>query len=356
MTTTDFTQLRAQLDAERDRVAVASHDFSVRELIRMLRDGELNIAPEYQRKFRWTEDTESIFIESVFLGLPVPPIFVATNDDFRWEVVDGLQRLSSLLHFVNDHKANLGLVERTSPLRLSKLEKLNQLNGCGWDDLTGELQRYFGRATLQVISLTDRSNEDVRFELFERLNAGSIRLSPQEVRACIFRGRYNRFIEEMSKTEDFASLLKLEKSNKSDGTASEEALKYFAYKNAEQAFDGRVTDFLNQYMKTARDTFDYVGEEAVFREASARLRAFCDGGPYVRRGSRITPLVQLEASLVALGRMIEAGQTPLEPSSGWQDDHELRASSGGGSNSRAMLARRVARATELFSGTKPNLA
>lgn len=353
MTTTDFGQLRAQLDAERDRVVVASHDFSVRELIRMLRDEELNIAPEYQRKFRWAEDVESVFIESVFLGLPVPPIFVAANQDFRWEVVDGLQRLSSLLHFVSDDPRNLALIDRSSPLRLTRLEKLDQLNGCDWRGLSEELQRYFGRATLQVISLTDRSNEEVRFELFERLNAGSIRLSPQEVRACIFRGKFNRFIEELSVTEDFAKLLKLEKSNKSDGTAAEEVLKFFAYKNARGAFDGRVTEFLNEYMKSARDTFEYAHEEELFRKSTKMLRLFCNGGPYVRRGSRITPVVQLEASLVALAELIERGEEPSSPDPDWIDDGELKASSGGGSNSRAMLSRRIERATKLLSGERP---
>jgi uncharacterized protein with ParB-like and HNH nuclease domain len=90
-----------QLTEERNKVDVATHDFSVRELVRMMNEDELNVAPAYQRMFRWDIEASSLFIESVFLGLPIPPIFVATNVGFQWEVVDGLQRLSTLAHFLS---------------------------------------------------------------------------------------------------------------------------------------------------------------------------------------------------------------------------------------------------------------
>lgn len=203
MADTTLEDLEDQLLAERKKVDVSTHDFSVRELVRMLLDGELNIAPEYQRKYRWPIDVASTFIESVLLGLPIPPIFVATNSGFQWEVVDGLQRLSSLAYFVGPIDKMNFLTDRNKPMKLDKLQKLTQLNGLAHDDLPPEIRRYFGRQPLQVISLTDKANKEVRFDLFERLNSGAIALTPQEVRACIYRGDVNAFIERVAQTRSY---------------------------------------------------------------------------------------------------------------------------------------------------------
>ena len=118
MAINDLEELEAQLADERRRVDVSSVTFSVRELVRMFEEGELRIAPSYQRKYRWSESVASTFIESIFLGLPVPPIFVATNEDFELEVVDGLQRISTLLMFLAERPEFLSTVNRSKPLRL----------------------------------------------------------------------------------------------------------------------------------------------------------------------------------------------------------------------------------------------
>jgi hypothetical protein len=84
--------------------------------------------------------------------------------------------------------------------------------------------------------------------MFERLNRGGIALSPQEVRACIYRGDYAEFLREMAKNERFDSLLKLQKRKQSDGTKEELVLKFFAYLRDRNNFKGQVKEFLNQYI------------------------------------------------------------------------------------------------------------
>lgn len=121
--------LQKQLEANRRKVDVDHFDITIRELIRMAADGELHRAPVYQRKFRWSEQAESLLIESIFLGLPVPSVFVATNADGTWEVVDGLQRISTLLHYVADPKKVLKEVGKDSPLLLEGLSGLSEFNG-----------------------------------------------------------------------------------------------------------------------------------------------------------------------------------------------------------------------------------
>jgi hypothetical protein len=316
----------------------------------MLSDGELSITPEYQRKYRWPTPVASAFIESVFLGLPVPPIFVATNAGFQWEVVDGLQRLSSLMYFLSSTPEDLAVVNRTQPMALEDLQKLTQLNGLGYQQLTPALQRYFGRQPLQVISLTDKSSKEVRFDLFERLNAGAIALSPQEVRACIYRGEFNQFIEGLAEYDPFVHLLKLQESKQHDGTNTEEVLKFFAYKNSRADFDGRVKKFLNDFTASAQTGFDYDTEGDLFRRAADHLWEACGRKAMTRTATHVTPLVQFEACMVAIGELLQEGTTLVLPAAGWQDDAELTTGSTGGSNTRAKLKLRVDRAKALFSG------
>lgn len=166
--------LQEQLDAHRQRVDVDHFDLTVRELMRMAGEGELKRAPVYQRKFRWSEETESRLVESVLLGLPVPSIFVATNPDGSWEVVDGLQRLSTLIHFSDASPEQLVSINKSEPLQLRGLTDLTRFNGYTFDDLPAPVQLAFFKRALRVTALSDKSNRETRFELFERLNAGGL--------------------------------------------------------------------------------------------------------------------------------------------------------------------------------------
>src|SRR5438105_2193610 len=107
--------IQQQLDAQRRLVDVDNFDVTVRELVRMVAEDELARAPEYQRKFRWEVEDESKLIESLLLGLPVPSLFVATNPNGTWEVVDGLQRLSTLLHFIAEPPVLLKSIDKADP-------------------------------------------------------------------------------------------------------------------------------------------------------------------------------------------------------------------------------------------------
>lgn len=343
-----FEGLEDQLAVERRKVDVATVNFSVREVVRMFEDGELSIAPEYQRKYRWPEPVASTFIESLFLGLPIPPVFVATNADFQWEVVDGLQRISTLLMYIADKPEHLEKIGREHSLTLQGLEKLSQLNGTTYSDLPIPLQRYFGRQPIQVVSLTDKSNRSVRFDLFSRLNSGAVSLTPQEVRAAVYRGPFNDFVESLTTYPQFDRLLKLQERNQRDGTAAEQVLKFFAYKNSRLDFDGAVTKFLNRYADMSREMFDFDAERQIFEKTYAHLASAIDG-PFLRTNTSITPLVQFEAVGVAIADIISAGEVPGVPPADWINDGELVDSSTGGTNTRSMLNRRVARARQLFT-------
>ena len=196
--------LNSELMEQKMKVDFNTYDLSVKELLSMVNDGLINIAPEYQRQFRWDVERQSSLVESLFLGIPVPSLFMATNVDGTWEVIDGVQRLSTMICFAGDdnvrEKVNAKKVE---PLKLKGLSKLANFNDKRFADLPVGVQNKFKLTSIKVITLSDKSDKDVRFDLFERLNKGGVNLTPQEIRSCVYRGGFNDFLKELSKYSNF---------------------------------------------------------------------------------------------------------------------------------------------------------
>jgi hypothetical protein len=159
--------LLGQLTEQKRKVDFDSFDITVKELVSMVSDKLINVAPEYQRQFRWDQERHSVFIESVFLGIPVPSLFTAANPDGSWELIDGVQRLNTLIHFAgNDEvrkQAHLG-----GPLALAGLTKLSEYNGSTFNSLPQPVQIQFLLKPLKVTTISDKSDLAVRFDLFER--------------------------------------------------------------------------------------------------------------------------------------------------------------------------------------------
>ncbi|MEN2671089.1 DUF262 domain-containing protein [Herbaspirillum huttiense] len=188
---TGLARLQTQLETERRLVSFDSYDMTVRQIYDMFREGAVKVPPEYQRQFVWGTERESELIESIMLGIPVPSLFMATNSDSTWEIVDGVQRLSTIAHFMGEDTKILSLINRPSLLKISGLEKLSALNDISYVDLPKSIQLMFMTRPIRVTVLNDKSDLNVRFDLFERLNTGGVSLTNQEIRNCIFRGPFN---------------------------------------------------------------------------------------------------------------------------------------------------------------------
>jgi hypothetical protein len=344
------TDLQSQLEDNRQRVDVDHYDITITELMRMAADGELLIAPVYQRHFRWKASDESRLIESLFLGLPVPSVYVATNPDATWEVVDGLQRLSTIMHFIAEPPGILDQTGKSAPLVLEGLEELDRFNGATFADLPGPIRLAFSRRALRVTALSDKSDYQARFDLFERLNRGGVTLSPQEVRASIFQGPFNDLLRELAQDTAFVGLVKLQKGAQSDGTREELVLKFFAYMNDRANFKGAVTRFLNDYMAKADAELDLSASRDLFLKTTSALAKLMGGKPFLRTNVANTPLNQLEAVMVAAGELIAGGHQLADPGPKWTDDKELVRTSTRGTNTAAMLRGRVERPRQLLSG------
>lgn len=243
-------------------------DMSFGELMNMFEDEELYITPEYQRVFRWSEFQQSRFIESVLLGIPIPPIFVAEDDDGKWEVVDGLQRISTIFAF-------FGLLESMPEKNNSTLtegEMVKELEGLTIQSLPIKLKTTLKRSVCRVEIVKWDSQEDIRYELFNRLNTGASPLSDQEIRNCIFRAYsvdLNQVLRDIAKLKVFEEFISPTGNKKEQMFLEELVLRFFAFKSLNEEFRTTVPQFLTEFMRDVSKgdiAFDLDKEKASFIE------------------------------------------------------------------------------------------
>lgn len=344
----DIESLTSQLERERRRVDFDNYDISVKELTSMTLEGTIDVAPEYQRQFRWKPVNRSRFIESVFLGIPIPNLFTAANKDATWELIDGVQRLSTLIHFIGDQEMRESIGE-SEPLKLQGLEILTEMNGLTFHDLPKTIALKFLLRPIKITNLSDKSEKKVRFDLFERLNTGGVILTKQEIRACVYRGEFYNFIKKMSLDKDFLNLVRLPDSRMKDGTPEELVLKFFSYFYKREKFDHSVVDFLNDFMEDSMAKFDYGYNRELFKQTFSQLSQELPEG-IVRGNGKITPLTLFEAISVGGAIAVSEGHNLLDKNvAEWINSKECTTyTSGGGTNNRKKLLARIEYCAEMF--------
>jgi uncharacterized protein with ParB-like and HNH nuclease domain len=196
------------VDARRKGAETKALDVSLNELADMYSSEELTIHPEYQRLFRWSTKKQSQFIESLLLEMPIPPIFVIELDEGKWELIDGLQRVSTYLHYRGElHAPELDPpIKKGDKLILEECDIVKELNGHNYDDLPLALQIRLKRHFLHVETVRRETDNHFRYYMFKRLNTGGETLSNQEVRNCTIRllgDEFNKFIIKQSKNSAF---------------------------------------------------------------------------------------------------------------------------------------------------------
>jgi hypothetical protein len=175
-----------EINENKKKIASDGYPISLGEVVNMYSDGELDIHPEFQRIFRWTSSQKSKLIESILLGIPLPSFFVSQREDGIWDVVDGLQRLATILSFIGVYKDENG--KQLPYLVLEKTQYLPNLGGVTWESenaLPVEVQRDFKRYKLDFKIIKKESDNTAKYDLFQRLNTGGTSLEGQEVRDCL---------------------------------------------------------------------------------------------------------------------------------------------------------------------------
>lgn len=343
--------ISTQLSNQKRLVDFKTFDISVKELISMVNDKIINISPDYQRKFRWDNKRQSQLVESIFLGIPVPSLFMATNVDYTWEVIDGLQRISTIIRYAAEPDSYARtLIDKPDYLRIEGLGKLSSMNGKSIADLPVSLRLDFLLKPLKIITLSDKSDAQVRFDLFQRLNTGGITLSDQEIRNCVYKGRFNDFIKRLSLDERLRRITIKPKASSEDGTYEELVLRFFAYLFGRERFNHNVRDFLNDYMETTSSSFNEREFESIFNKVFDELTNL-EYGIVKVEGRKITSTIFWEAITVGAAETILSGHEHLNLDDfyEWASDDEFNKMVIGATNSRPMVENRIQYAKTHFS-------
>ena len=268
--------LHDQIEAQRNLLSTDRLDLSFGEIMRMYQDGDIIIRPAFQRYFRWDEEQQTRFIESILLGIPIPPIFVAADGKGVWELVDGLQRVSTMLSFFGILRSEDEGVKNKNNWELIEGDKITALAGFTYETMPELFKRSLKRATCRVEILNWNSNYDMRFELFNRLNTGGSPLTTQEIRNCIYRDisdEFNDFLKRIAENKNFRALIDLDDEQIERLYHEELALRFISlYKNIAH-IKGSIAQHMTAFMRDALQNkkFDYEGYEKIFTNVFALL-------------------------------------------------------------------------------------
>ncbi len=253
-----LNKIEEQIKAEQQSISYDIKDFTIEYYVQKyldkedVDDNELYV-PEYQREFIWEPTRQSKFIESIILGLPIPLIFVAEIEETgRLEIVDGSQRIRTLAAFINNQ------------LQLSRLEKLNELNGLYFKDLKPSRQRLIKNSSMRMIVLSSRANEDIRNDMFGRINTSSVPLLPMETRRGIYRGKFMDFITDLAVNPLFKKLCPIDRHFEDRREEEELILRFFAFSEGYPKFklngvdleNGSVAKFVDNYLAKQNEIFN----------------------------------------------------------------------------------------------------
>ncbi len=220
-------------DEERRFIGQA-YDLSIQTLFEQWNAGTL-IIPDYQREYIWDPGKASRLIESLILNIPIPPIYIAELEDGRSEVIDGHQRVRAIVNFLSNNS------------KLSGLRLLTEYKDLTLNKLPLREQRILRMRIIRAVIVTLESHPNMKFEIFERLNTGSILLNAQELRNAIYRGPLNNMLIELTRNALFRNLIG-SKSPRKRMVEQELILRFFALKDNYSSYEAPLKRFLNEYM------------------------------------------------------------------------------------------------------------
>ncbi len=376
--------LEKAVSDERKRLSSDRLDISFGELINLYKNGELIIRPEYQRLFRWSEAQKTALIESILLSIPIPPIFVAEDKNGVWELVDGLQRVSTFISFFGELKGSGWTIDYQEDRDRSGVEEeeeideesgeetggiktinkwtlqegglVKSLQGFNIDNLPTNLKINLKRAVCRVEILRGESSTSMKYELFKRLNSGGSKLTPQEIRNAIYRGvnpRLNELLLKVSQSTVFKSLTQLSNGKLNELYDQELVLRFFAfYKNAENVNEN-MEKFLNDFMEeTVQDaSFKYDVYESLIMRVLELIYQIEDNKIFRNERNLFVP-AYFEGILIGVAQNIETYAEDLEllksKITQLKSDNDFKRYSGTASNSRSRIRNRLKRVDEIF--------
>jgi hypothetical protein len=347
-----ISKLEKELKEARNTLSADRLDMSFGELINMYDSEELIIDPNFQRLFRWGIYQRTRFIESILCGIPVPSMFVAEDTEGKWEVVDGLQRISTILSFFGKLK---GEKSSENGWKMCQGDILSELNGKNFDDLPLKLQLNIKRSAVRIEAIKWDSRYDMRYELFNRLNTGGSPLTDQEIRNCVFRSTGSHLtdeIKELAKLDMLEELVKPSERQKSQLYLDELVLRFYALLWIEEP-KRNLGEHLTDYMREASENRElYNGNKELFIRTlraikNADVEKVFQGANYQFSPSKYDGIMMGVASHI--DRYEADKKNTAEKIQVLIEDTEFQAASGVASNYKERVKKRIAIAKRIFS-------
>jgi Protein of unknown function DUF262/HNH endonuclease len=261
-----------------NRIFTSSGDPEIDSLYNKQKKGRLVLQPDFQRQYVWDSTKASKLIESAILLIPLPIIYLSEEQDGKEYVIDGQQRLTSFFSFID------GVFPDGKPFKLSGLTVCSDLNGKKFSEISEELQDKVRYYKIRAITFLRDSSENLKFEIFERLNTGSVQLNDQELRNCLYRGKFNLALKEMASDADFMYICGLKTPDKRMKD-KELVLRFCAfYHKTYLNYKAPIRNFLNIEAQEKRDLSDKELQElkAAFKNSCQIIRSLLDKNAFKR--------------------------------------------------------------------------
>jgi hypothetical protein len=361
------TELLQKIEEHKKKLITTSLDISFNEIVDMIENKELNIQPDFQRTFQWSEGMRSRLIESLILEMPIPPIYVIEDEENKYLLIDGLQRISSYLHFRGVLDApHLG-VKKGDFLSLVDCDIVPAFNNLKYEDLPTALQIRLKRFFMRVEVVRSGSDPHYKYYMFKRLNTGGALLSEQQIRNCTVRlldPKFNDYVKDLCADANYQiTISNLTEEQMKRWYDQELILRFFALKNWRVGFSHDVGDFLTEYMERVSDTksvnyieFDYEKEKEIFVRTFSMLKNALGSYTFSRANSKANGLVEgfgiyhFESIAIGCQVLIDAS---LDKRDGFAKELGefltqtklsqafINLTKGGGKNSRGLLEERI---------------
>ncbi len=321
--------LQQRIDERRREIRTDGYPVSIGEWMSLYEGSELDIHPEFQRFFRWSNAQKTALIESILLGIPIPSIFVSQRVDGVWDVIDGLQRLSTIFQFVGILKSEDGAL--VPPLHLDSTKYIPELKGVTWDGSNGdslpsEARLIFKRSKINSSIILRESDENAKYDLFERLNTGGSQASDQEVRNCLLvmlNPQMLKWMKLLSENADFQECVALTDRTLLEAYDLELVLRFLIFYQLpieELSSVGDVGVFLTERMRViaADGRYNTDQHEAVFRRTFELLKEKLSDSSFKRfnverdRFQGGFAVSQFEAVACGIGYNIAIGNQPTD--------------------------------------------
>ncbi|MGW0518902.1 DUF262 domain-containing protein [Crossiella sp. NPDC003009] len=287
--------LEAELKKYRRRIATDAYPMSIGELSNLYRDGELDIHPEFQRIFRWTPEQKTRLIESILLGIPLPSVFVAQNASGIWDVVDGVQRMSTIFQFMNILKGEND--EPIEPFICMAAPFLKSIEGMSFEPVDGATSNLspaqrldFKRARIDVKIIKRESDKRAKYDLFQRLNSYGSMATEQELRNCLLVSmskKHFEWLENIAEDEAFKEVLDLPHRLFEERYHMELALRFVIFRKIEEGQlrkIGNIGEYLTAALVELTEyTSDELEHEAKVLHSTFTLLKEAGGSAMLRR-------------------------------------------------------------------------